>query len=114
MSLSFPPADADPGDRNRYIVDPIFQFELQAGTLFVFAPLDDLFFLPRERVPQEGQRGGWSGRAPICLRVSLAEARERSALCCSHREVLCVPREVGVVGEREEAGHGRKGEEAPP
>jgi hypothetical protein len=44
MSLSFPPKDGDPGERKRYIVHPIFQFELQAGTLFVFAPLDDLFF----------------------------------------------------------------------
>ncbi len=26
------------------MVHPLFQFELQAGTLFVFAPLDDLFF----------------------------------------------------------------------
>jgi hypothetical protein len=44
MSLSFPPKGGDPGERSSYIVHPIFQFELQAGTLFVFAPLDDLFF----------------------------------------------------------------------
>jgi hypothetical protein len=44
MSLSFPPKDGDPGERSSYIVHPTFQFELAAGTLFVFAPLDDLFF----------------------------------------------------------------------
>jgi hypothetical protein len=44
MSLSFPPKGGDPCERRSYIVHPIFQFELQAGTVFVFAPLDDLFF----------------------------------------------------------------------
>ena len=44
MSLSFPPRSGDPGDRGSYIVHPTFQFALGDGTLFVFAPLDDLFF----------------------------------------------------------------------
>ena len=44
MTLSFPPEGGDPCDRSSYIVHPIFQLELANGTLFVFAPLDDLFF----------------------------------------------------------------------
>jgi hypothetical protein len=44
LSLSFSPPDGDPGDSTTYEVHPLFQVTLLGGTLFVFAPLDDLFF----------------------------------------------------------------------
>jgi hypothetical protein len=44
MSLSFAPKDNRSVGRGSYIVHPTFQFELEGGTLFIFQPLDDLFF----------------------------------------------------------------------
>jgi len=44
LHLSFPERIADAGKAKDYVKHPTLSFQLCGGTLFVFAPLDDLFF----------------------------------------------------------------------
>jgi hypothetical protein len=44
LSLSFAASAADRGTPKKYDIHPRLSFELNGGTLFVFAPLDDLFY----------------------------------------------------------------------
>jgi hypothetical protein len=44
LHLSFPRSIADAGKAKLYVKHPTLSFRLCGGTLFVFAPLDDLFF----------------------------------------------------------------------
>jgi hypothetical protein len=44
LHLSFPKCIADAGKPKDYVKHPTLSFRLCGGTLFVFAPLDDLFF----------------------------------------------------------------------
>ena len=46
LQLSFPEASAhgDVGNRSTYVVHPLFSVPCRFGTLFVFNPIDDLFY----------------------------------------------------------------------
>ena len=44
MTLRFPHADNLHENRKNYIIHPTFKLRLGPGTLFVFDPVDDLFF----------------------------------------------------------------------
>ena len=44
LQLSFPGASGTAGKRSSYVVHPLFSVPCGCGTLFVFNPIDDLFF----------------------------------------------------------------------
>ena len=44
FKLSFPPPDARDTHRGNYLIHPLFTVSLSRGTLYVFSPLDDIFF----------------------------------------------------------------------
>ena len=44
LQLSFPPNPRHARDRSTYVTKPLFSVPCGSGTLFVFSPLDDLFF----------------------------------------------------------------------
>ena len=44
FKLSFPPPDARDTHRGNYLIHPLFTVSLSRGTLYIFPPLDDIFF----------------------------------------------------------------------
>ena len=44
LRFSFPRHDNTACHRDQYVLDPLFNVRLSAGTLFVFSPRDDLLF----------------------------------------------------------------------
>jgi hypothetical protein len=44
LQLTFPPSRCEAGDRTTYVMEPLFSVPCGNGTLFVFSPVDDLFF----------------------------------------------------------------------
>ena len=43
LQLAFPGVEG-PGKRSTYVVHPLFSVPCRSGTLFVFSPIDDLFY----------------------------------------------------------------------
>ena len=57
FKLSFPPPDSpDCANVDQYVVHPLFTIPLSRGTLFIFLPVDDVFFCHEAMFP-EGAHG---------------------------------------------------------
>ena len=55
FKLSFPPPGSPDADRKQYVVHPLFTVSLARGTLFIFSPIDDVFFCHEAGFPKGAQ-----------------------------------------------------------